>query len=75
MVNLLTIELNVDDNYFRSWYTPHINQEGEIIGLMGLSVNITERVHVGISFARERGKIPHSWLSRPMMASSFFKMG
>ena len=42
----ITIELNVDDNYFRSWYTPHINQEGEIIGLMGLSVNITERVHV-----------------------------
>jgi PAS domain S-box-containing protein len=39
----VSIEVNVDGNYFRNWYTPHINPEGEIIGLLGLSVNITER--------------------------------
>ena len=39
----VTKEVNVDGNYFRSWYTPHKNHEGEIIGLLGLSVNITEQ--------------------------------
>jgi PAS domain S-box-containing protein len=39
----VTNEVNVDGNYFRSWYTPHENHEGEIIGLLGLSVNITEQ--------------------------------
>lgn len=38
-----TLELNIGGIYFRNWYTPHINQNGEIIGLMGLSVNITEQ--------------------------------
>ena len=37
----ITSEVDVDGNYFRSWYTPHRNQDGEIIGLLGLSVNIT----------------------------------
>jgi PAS domain S-box-containing protein len=39
----VTTEVNVDGNHFRNWYTPHMNHEGEIIGLLGLSVNITER--------------------------------
>ena len=39
----VTIEVKVGDNYFNTWYTPHKNREGEIIGLLGLSVNITER--------------------------------
>jgi PAS domain S-box-containing protein len=39
----VTSEVNVDGNYFRNWYTPHKNPEGEIIGLLGLSVNITEQ--------------------------------
>jgi PAS domain S-box-containing protein len=39
----VTNEVNVDGNYFRNWYTPHKNHEGEIIGLLGLSVNITEQ--------------------------------
>ncbi|MBW2200542.1 MAG: hypothetical protein JRF71_06850, partial [Deltaproteobacteria bacterium] len=39
----VTSEVNVDGNYFRNWYTPHKNHEGEIIGLLGLSVNITEQ--------------------------------
>ncbi len=36
-------EFEVNDNYFKNWYTPHLNQEGEIIGLLGLSINITEQ--------------------------------
>ncbi len=39
----LTVDVNVADNHFRSWYTPHLNQEGEVIGLLGLAVNITEQ--------------------------------
>jgi len=39
----VTNEVNFDGNYFRNWYTPHKNHEGEIIGLLGLSVNITEQ--------------------------------
>lgn len=37
------IEVHVAGIDFRNWYTPHINVEGEIIGLMGLSINITEQ--------------------------------
>ncbi len=33
----------IGDVYFKSWYTPHLNQKGEIIGLLGLAVNITEQ--------------------------------
>jgi PAS domain S-box-containing protein len=40
----VTSEINIDGNYFRNWYTPHKNHEGEIIGLLGLSINITERM-------------------------------
>ena len=36
-------EFMVGDNYFRNWYTPQSNQEGEIIGLLGLSINITKQ--------------------------------
>jgi len=39
----VTSEVTVDGNYFRNWYTPHKNHVGEIIGLLGLSVNITEQ--------------------------------
>ncbi len=39
----VTAEVNIGGVYFRNWYTPHINNKGEIIGLLGLSVNITER--------------------------------
>jgi len=39
----VTNEVNVDGDYFRNWYTPHKNHAGEIIGLLGLSVNITEQ--------------------------------
>jgi len=37
------VENKVGDNYFRNWYTPQLDQKGEIIGLMGLSINITEQ--------------------------------
>jgi len=36
-------EEKIRDQYLRSWYTPHKNQEGETIGLLGLSVNITNQ--------------------------------
>jgi PAS domain S-box-containing protein len=39
----VTSEVNIGGHYFRSWYTPHKNHAGEIIGLLGLSVNITEQ--------------------------------
>ena len=39
----VTGEVYIDGHYFRSWYTPHKNHENEIVGLLGLSVNITEQ--------------------------------
>lgn len=39
----ITTESNVGGIHFRSWYTPHKNQADEIIGLLGLSVNITDQ--------------------------------
>jgi PAS domain S-box-containing protein len=39
----IIMEHEVGDNYFKSWYTPHLDQKGEIIGLLGLSINITEQ--------------------------------
>lgn len=39
----VTVEEKVSGNYFRNWYTPHKDHEGNVIGLLGLSINITER--------------------------------
>ena len=39
----ITTELAVAGEFFRNWYTPYRNREGEVIGLLGLSVNTTER--------------------------------
>jgi len=36
-------DFKVGELYFKSWYTPHSNQKGEIIGLLGLSINISEQ--------------------------------
>ena len=36
-------EVKVGDIYFRNWYSPHKDSEGKIIGLLGLSVNITKQ--------------------------------
>lgn len=38
----LSFEVKVGDQYFSNWYSPHKNSDGEIIGLLGLSVNITK---------------------------------
>ena len=46
MVKRVTTEVHVGDNHFSSWFTPYKNHEDEIIGIMGLSVNITERKQV-----------------------------
>jgi signal transduction histidine kinase len=37
------LEHEIGNNNLKSWYTPHLNQQGEIIGLLGLAVNITEQ--------------------------------
>ncbi|MGD8305610.1 MAG: PAS domain S-box protein [Ignavibacteria bacterium] len=36
-------EVNFNDRYFRNWFSPYHNDDGEIIGLLGFSVNITEQ--------------------------------
>jgi len=39
----ITAEAKVGGNDFRVWYTPHYNLEGEVTGVLGMSVNITEQ--------------------------------
>jgi len=39
---IVTYEVQIGDNHFRNWYTPYMDHEGKIIGLFGLSINITE---------------------------------
>jgi two-component system sensor histidine kinase EvgS len=39
----VTTEVNIGGIYFRNWYTPHKNHAGEIIGLLGLSINVTDQ--------------------------------
>jgi len=36
-------ETEIDGIYFRNWYTPRYNAEGEVIGVLGMSANITEQ--------------------------------
>ncbi len=36
-------EIKIDNNYFKNWYTPHLNRNGVIIGLLGMSININEQ--------------------------------
>lgn len=36
-------ELKIGNNYFKNWYTPHVDQNGDILGLLGLSINISEQ--------------------------------
>ncbi|NQU84187.1 MAG: PAS domain S-box protein, partial [Mariniphaga sp.] len=54
----ITSEAKIGDIYFRNWYTPQKNEEGEIIGLLGLSVNTTEQ-----KLAEEEIKKSNSLLS------------
>lgn len=39
----LTTEINVGGIYFKNWHTPHKDHEGKIIGLLGLSINVTDQ--------------------------------
>jgi len=39
----VNIEVCVEDNHFRTWYTPYVNETGKIIGILGLSINITDQ--------------------------------
>jgi len=33
--------VKVGENYFNSWYTPHKNADGKIVGCIGMAINIT----------------------------------
>ena len=37
-------EISVNGRIFRNWYTPHKGKGGEVIGLFGLSVDVTEQL-------------------------------
>jgi len=39
----LTTEANIGGIYFKTWYTPHKDYEGKIIGLLGLSINVSDQ--------------------------------
>ena len=53
----LTKEHKVNGQYFRNWYSPYRNINGEIIGLLGLSVNITEKKVVEESLIESEKKL------------------
>ena len=38
-----SMEVQVGPNYFTNWITPQFNLEDEVIGLIGLAINITDR--------------------------------
>jgi len=38
-----SIEVQIGPNYFTNWITPQFNLAGEVIGLIGLAINITDR--------------------------------
>ena len=40
----VTFETGVSGRVFRNWYTPHKGKGGEVIGLLGLSVDVTEQI-------------------------------
>ena len=39
----VVVEVVVAGTHFRSWYSPHLDRNGEIAGLLGLSVDLTEQ--------------------------------
>ena len=53
----MTTEINVEGNYFSNWHTPYKNKSGEMIGLLGLSVNITKRKKAELKLQESMAKI------------------
>ncbi len=45
----ITNEVDIGGIYFRNWYTPQFDDNGRVLGLLGLSVDITEQ-----KFAQDR---------------------
>ena len=39
----ITTEVKIDETYYNSWYTPQYNIKGEFIGILGMSIDITEQ--------------------------------
>ncbi len=71
----VTGEVNVNGIYFRSWYTPHKNHAGEIIGLLGLSVNITDQKNAEKSLAQSETLFRMIYENAPVMIDAFDESG
>ena len=50
-------EAKVGDFYFKNWYTPQTNLQGEIIGLLGLSINITEQKQAEVKILEYQNRL------------------
>jgi len=42
---------------FKSWYSPHLNQKGDIIGLLGMSINITEQKQAELNILKYQKRL------------------
>ena len=50
-------EIQIEDNYFKNWYTPHLNSNEEIVGLLGLSINIGEQKHAEFTILNYQNRL------------------
>jgi len=50
-------EIEMGDNYFKNWYTPHLDQKGVIIGLLGLSINITNQKKAELKILKYQNRL------------------
>lgn len=52
------MDVKVGPNYFRSWNTPQLNINGDVVGIIGLAINITDRKKMEIELmkAKERAE-------------------
>ncbi len=39
----IIIDVETNGQYIRSWYTPHEDENGEILGILGLAINISDQ--------------------------------
>ena len=45
-----TYEVQINDHYFKNWFTPVKNEQGEITSIIGLSVDISEQKRLEIEY-------------------------
>lgn len=53
----INTEVEIGGIHFKSWYTPHLNHDGEINGLLGLSVNITEQKQAEVQIEKYQKRL------------------